>query len=203
MSKIRLAQYAGHIFIVRTAMTPTQVQTVQDSFQRIAANSTRASGLFYSELFRLAPDLRQLFPPDMVQHERKFMLMLAAIVKALDKVETVSQDVVDLGRRHMSYDVQEEHFSVLNEAFLAMLNQLLGADCRPEIEDAWAAAFDMMARIMQDSADLPLTAEGFFGGIIRGVIASQYGLAIAAAVGKRGKAPISRKVERGEIVRLQ
>jgi hypothetical protein len=42
MSKIRLAQHGGYIFLVRTAMTPTQVELVQESFKRISRQSPRS-----------------------------------------------------------------------------------------------------------------------------------------------------------------
>ena len=58
MSKIRLAQHGGYIFVVRTALTPTQVGIVQDSFKRVGPQANEASRLFYHELFRVSPDLR-------------------------------------------------------------------------------------------------------------------------------------------------
>ena len=51
MSKIRLAQHGGYIFIVRTALTPVQVGIVQDSFKRIGLQAAEASRIFYDELF--------------------------------------------------------------------------------------------------------------------------------------------------------
>ncbi|WP_088343104.1 MULTISPECIES: globin domain-containing protein [Rhodomicrobium] len=202
MSRIRLAQYAGHIFLVRTAMTPAQVKIVQDSFRALAPKAAAASSFFYAELFRLSPGIRQLFPQDMAKHELKFLQMLATVVKALDKIETVSQELADLGRRHLSYDVEDEHYAAVGAALMSMLEELLGADCTPEIKDAWNAAYDMLARVMQDAAILPATAEAYFGGIIRSVIAAQYGLTLAAPVGKPGKTLVSRKPERGQVVRF-
>jgi hemoglobin-like flavoprotein len=201
MNKLRLAQYGGHIFIVRTAMTQKQVQTVQASFERLLPHAGRASGIFYAELFSLSPDLRQLFPRGMAEQERKFVKMLSVLVKALESIEEVSQAILDLGRRHMAYDVEEEHYAAFGAAFIAMLEQVLANDCTPDVEDAWTAAFDMLSRVMQDATALPHTADGFFGGIIRGVIAAQYGLAIAVGTGKRGKAPITHTIERGNGIR--
>jgi len=200
MSKLRLAQYGGYIFIVRTAMTPTQIKIVQDSFKRIAPQALQASSIFYDELFRLSSELRQLFPDDMAQHKLKFMQMLSIIIRALDKVDAVSQEVVELGRRHMSYDVVDEHYDAVGEALLAMLSRLLGSEYTTEIKDAWTAAYDMIARVMQEAAVVPQTAEGFFGCVIRSVIASQYGVSTAAGVD--AKAAISRNVERAQVLRF-
>ncbi len=77
------------------------------------------------------------------------------IVRSLDHIATISEDIADLGRRHMSYDVEDEHYAILGEALLTMLNRLLGPDLTPEISDAWAAAYDMIARVMQESSAVP------------------------------------------------
>jgi hemoglobin-like flavoprotein len=197
VSKIRLAQYGGYIFVVRTAMTPTQVSLVQESFKHIGRQSHEASRMFYDELFQLAPELQQLFPEDLTRHRLKFIQMLSAIVRSLDHIETISEDVTDLGRRHMSYDVEEEHYAILGQALLTMLNRLLGPDLTPEISNAWAAAYEMIARVMQESSAVPHTAEGFYASIIRSVMASQYGVPVGVEKAGSGRAAITHGIERG------
>jgi hemoglobin-like flavoprotein len=202
MSKIRLAQYGGYIFLVRTAMTPTQVEIVQDNFRLVSRQPHEASRIFYDELFALSPELRPLFPEEMSEQKTKFMQMLTTIVKSLDHVARISDHMLDLGRRHMSYDIEEEHYSAFGEAFLSMLDRLLGPELTPEIRDAWSAAYDMFARIMQEASVVPNTAEGFFGTIIRSVLTSQYGITIRVEGNVAGRAPITHGIERGEVIRF-
>ena len=193
-SKVRLAQYGGYIFLVRTAMTPTQVEIVGDSFKLIANDAHRASQVFYDELFYRAPYLRQLFPEDMARHKSKFVQMLAMIVKGLDQVSAISEDVVNLGRRHMSYDVQPEHYVIVGEALLAMLGRFLGPRLTPEIKDAWAAAYDMLARLMQEDDIMPVAAEGYYGVVIRSVLTAEYGAAAAPDKDGQERIPLIRTV---------
>ncbi|MGF1621118.1 MAG: globin domain-containing protein [Rhodomicrobiaceae bacterium] len=202
MTDIRLAQYGGYIFLVRTAMTPTQVEIVQDSFHSIGQQSQEASRIFYDELFRISPEIRQIFPEDMTQHKAKFVQMLGTVVRSLNQIATVSDHVVDLGRRHMAYDVEEEHYPVVCEALLAMLERIMGTDFTPEIKEAWNAAYDMLARVMLESSSVPNTAEGFFGTIIRSVLTSQYGVSIGVSKNVAGRAPITHGIERGQVVRF-
>ena len=197
MSKLRVAQYGGYIFIVRTVMTPTQVALVQESFKDVGRQSHEAGRIFYDELFQLAPELQRLFPGDMSRHKLKFIQMLATIVRSLDQIATISDDIADLGRRHMSYDVEDEHYAMVGEALMTMLNRLLGPDLTPQISDAWAAAYGMIARVMQESSALPHTAEGFYAAIIRSVMASQYGLPVGVDKTGSGRAAISHGIERG------
>jgi hemoglobin-like flavoprotein len=199
--QIRLAQHGGYIFLVRTVMTPTQVDLVQESFRRVAPQATEASRLFYEEYFRLAPDRRALFPDDMDKQKMKFVQMLGLIVKDLDRIATVSEHIVDLGYRHLAYDVEQEDYESFREALLRMLQRLLGAELTPEGRDAWGAAFDMIARVMQEAADSARSSEGFYSRIIRDVMVAHYGVALRNEI-KSGRASISRDIDSGKVIRL-
>ncbi len=151
---------------------------------------------------RPRPNFGRCFPTTWRGTATKFVQMLAAVAKSLDNIALVSDDIVDLGRRHLAYEVEDEHYELLGDALQAMLGRLLGPDFTPEIGDAWEAAYDMLARVMQEASVIPNTAEGFFGTIIRSVMTSQYGLAIARDRSVAGKAPITHDIERGQVVRL-
>ena len=178
MSSIRLAQHAGYIFIVRTAMTPSQIDLVQESYKRIMPQATEASRLFYGELFRLAPDLRALFPDDINRQKEKFTQMIGIIVKNLTYVSNVTEDLADLGRRHMGYDVAEEDYEAFGEALLCTLDRILGSEMTQDIQNAWVAAYEMIMRIMQDAGSAPRSAENFFAHIIRDVMTAHYGVTL-------------------------
>ena len=70
-------------------MTPKQVALVQDSFAKVALTSEAAAMLFYDRLFEIAPQTRAMFPADMIEHRRKLMAMLTAVVKGLGNLEQV------------------------------------------------------------------------------------------------------------------
>jgi hemoglobin-like flavoprotein len=203
MNEIRLAQSSGYIFIVHTAMTPTQIEIVRDSFRLINGQSHEASRVFFDELFRLSPGLRHLFPSDMTSHRSKFVQMLAIVVRSLDRIATISEQIADLGRRHAGYDVEDEHYIVVGEAFTSMLSRLLGSDCTPEVKDSWSAAYDMIAYVMQKTSTVPSTAEAYFGSIIRGVLVSQYGVAIGFERAIGGRSQLTHGIDRtSQIARL-
>jgi hemoglobin-like flavoprotein len=182
-------------------MTPTQVSLVQESFRKITPQSAEASRLFYDELFRLSPDRRSLFPTDIADQKQKFMQMLAMLVRNLDQIGQVSEDITDLGYRHRAYDVEEEDYETFGQALLRMLEKLLGPDLTPDAHDAWAAAYDMMTRVMQESADATRSSEGFYGRIIRDVMVAQYGVALRNEA-RNQRASISQEIESGKVIRL-
>jgi hemoglobin-like flavoprotein len=201
MGTIRLAQHAGYIFIVRTAMTPTQIRLVQENFRRLASQMADASRIFYDELFRLSPELRDLFPPDLIRQKEKFAQMMGVLVRNLGRVNEISEDIVDLGQRHMAYDIEEEHYEAFGEAFLRMLDRLLGLEMTPDLRDAWSAAYDMVARVMKEAANTVRPAESFFARVIRDVMTAQYGLTVRGE-SSGVRAPISKEIESGKVIKL-
>jgi len=70
-------------------MTPKQVALVQDSFAKVALTSEAAAVLFYDRLFDIAPQMKAMFPDDMIEQRRKLMAMLAGVVKGLANLEQV------------------------------------------------------------------------------------------------------------------
>ena len=70
-------------------MTPKQVALVQDSFAKVAPTSEAAAELFYDHLFDIAPQMRAMFPNDMIEQRRKLMAMLAGVVKGLANLEQI------------------------------------------------------------------------------------------------------------------
>jgi hemoglobin-like flavoprotein len=179
-SKICLAQYEGDIFIVLPAMTAKQVRIVQETFRQIAPYAAEAVHIFYDDLFRIAPETRRLFPNDMTAQKSKLIQMLTTVVKSLGNVSAISEHLADLGRRHVSYDVTERHYAYVGQALLSMLRRLLGPNYTEEIHDAWAAAYNMLARTMLEAAPMPYSTGDFFNRVVRGVMTSQYGVSEGA-----------------------
>lgn len=201
MGPIRLAQHAGYIFIVRTAMTPTQIDLVQDSFRGLGSQMAEASRVFYEELFRMSPDLRTLFPEDLGRQKEKFTQVMGVVIRNLSRVSTISEDITDLGHRHMAYDVDEENYDIFGEALLRMLDRLLGARMSPELREAWAAAYDMVARVMKEASAAPRPAESFFARIIRDVMTAHYGLTLRSDA-RPLRSSITQDVDSGKVIKL-
>jgi hemoglobin-like flavoprotein len=106
-------------------MTPKQVALVQDSFAKVAL-SEAAAVLFYDRLFDIAPQMKAMFPEDMIEQRRKLMAMLAGVVKGLGNLEQVLPTASALAKRHVSYGAKAEHYPVVGAALLWTLEKGLG-----------------------------------------------------------------------------
>jgi hemoglobin-like flavoprotein len=65
------------------------------------------------------------------------------VVKSLDRIETMLDDLRALARRHDRYGVREEHYASVDAALLWTLEQGLGLDFTPDVRKAWATAYGL------------------------------------------------------------
>jgi hemoglobin-like flavoprotein len=133
-------------------MNPDQIALVQSSFAHVVPISDTAATLFYTRLFELDPSLRPLFHTDMPTQGRKLMDMLRVVVNGLNRLEALVPAVQALGRRHAAYKVEDRHYDTVGAALLWTLRQGLGEGFTPEVEDAWKAAYALLAATMQEAS---------------------------------------------------
>jgi len=133
-------------------VTPTQKTLVQETFASIAPIADDAAALFYRRLFELDPSLRAMFRGDMSEQRRKLMNMLGAAVRGLDRLEQLVPVVQDLGRKHAGYGVEDRHYDTVGAALLWTLEKGLGSGFTPEVKEAWAAVYGLLASTMQTAA---------------------------------------------------
>ena len=133
-------------------MTPKQIVLVQDSWKLVQPIAAQAAGLLYARLFALDPSLKRLFKGDMEEQGRKVMAMISVAVNSLTRLESIVPQVQALGRRHAGYGVEPRHYATVGEALVWTLDQALGEAFHKDIEDAWRAAYGVLANTMQQAA---------------------------------------------------
>jgi len=138
-------------------MTPEQGQLVRLSFVQVMDRKQDVGRIFYDRLFAIAPDLRPLFKNDIDQQAQKLMDMLALAIGHLKNPTGLSVMLEGLGRRHVGYGVQDQHYAIVGEALIWSLQKALGADFTPPLRDAWIALYTVAANTMK-SADTPQAA---------------------------------------------
>jgi hemoglobin-like flavoprotein len=88
----------------------------------------------------------------MHQHGVKLVQVIDAAVNALSRLERIRPLIQELGRRYAAYGVKHHHYRTVGVALLWTLDQLLGAEFTPTVEDAWVAVYGALARTMQEAA---------------------------------------------------
>ena len=139
-------------------MTPQQVFLVRSSFELVQPISRQAATLFYDNLFKADPTLRQLFTGDMAHQGERLMAMIGNAVGMLERPGSLMPMLQLMGIRHACYGVQDRHYATVGQALLLALEQGLGDAFTREVRDAWAALYSMISRTMIDAARMPEAA---------------------------------------------
>lgn len=130
-------------------MTQEQIKKVRMSWRKLMGVDPAIIGdLFYTKLFTDQPRLRKLFPEDMTQQNKKLIDMLTSIITSLANPDYLLNDVKTMGKRHIGYGVQPEHYKMVGQALLWTLQEGLQNDWTQEVEEAWISCYDVLSQTM-------------------------------------------------------
>ncbi|MGW4059138.1 globin domain-containing protein [Amycolatopsis sp. NPDC004747] len=134
------------------AAVTAMVRLIRDSWARSEPYIADISQFFYGMLFTLAPTTRDFFPINMEIQRGRLVRALVHIVQMVDRPDDLAPFLRQLGRDHRKFGVVPRHYEAVGTALLASLKNHLGPAWTPEVERAWAEAFTIAARAMQDAA---------------------------------------------------
>ena len=133
-------------------LTPEQKQLVRSTWALVKPIQEDAARLFYGRLFEIDPSTKPLFAStDMAKQGKKLMQTIGVAVAGLERLDAILPAVEALGRRHVGYGVREEHYESVGAALLWTLEQGLGEEFTPEVEEAWAETYWTLATVMKST----------------------------------------------------
>ncbi len=136
-----------------TTMEQQTIATVQESFKKVEPIAPLAAELFYKKLFELDPALKSLFKGDMEAQGAKLMKMIGIAVNGLNNLDAIVPAVQELGVRHVDYGVKDKDYETVGKALLWTLEQGLGDHFTPDVRNAWAEVYGLLAGTMQAAAN--------------------------------------------------
>jgi hemoglobin-like flavoprotein len=133
-----------------TASLPTahQVQLVQSSFAAVEPRLAEIVDLFYATLFARNPAVRQMFPSDMAEQQKKLALTLRLAVDGASRLDKLVPALESLGEKHAAYGVVPAHFDAVGAALLETLAHAAGPVWNDELRQAWAITYGLIAATM-------------------------------------------------------
>ena len=93
--------------------------------------------------------VRSLFRNNMTEQGRLLTHMLGGIVYSLSRPEHLKKGMAKLGKSHVRYGVKPEHYSVVKQAMLETIREVLGDQKSKKTIDAWESALDFVMDIMK------------------------------------------------------
>ncbi|MES2338937.1 MAG: globin domain-containing protein [Pseudomonadota bacterium] len=128
-------------------MDSLRIERVRDSFVHVLFDPDRASRLFYDRLFELAPATRDLFTHDIAVQGRVLIESIATIVTGLARFDAMRPTLAALAIRHAGYGVTPDHYPIVGQALLDMMERVCG-DFDMDTRKAWADAYTLISDAM-------------------------------------------------------
>jgi NAD(P)H-flavin reductase len=107
---------------------------------------------FYSYLFIMHPETRDLFSLSMSAQRDRLVSALGHTVAHVDQLDTLVPFLEQLGRDHRKFGVVPDHYGPVGQALLATLAEFHDESWTEELAQDWAAAFGVVSKVMIDAA---------------------------------------------------
>ena len=133
-------------------MTPTQRRLVRQTVGSLRDQAGPVSLLFYGRLFELDPSARRLFHNDLELQGRKVIETLDWMAESLDRFDSMTARLAELGRQHAGYGVRPDQYESVTAALLWAIAQALGPDFDAATRDSWKLALSAVSEAMKGGA---------------------------------------------------
>jgi hemoglobin-like flavoprotein len=130
------------------------LQALETSFDLVAPRGDELMDEFYGRLFEVAPAVVPLFAGTDLKRQKTMLLgTLVLLRKSLRDLDAIVPKLRELGARHVAYGAEPAHYPVVGEVLIASMAAVAGSAWQPEHEQAWAAAFGVVAGAMLEGAE--------------------------------------------------
>lgn len=131
------------------SVSDQEIELILKSFELAQSEKPfSAAAALYENLFAREPSFRAMFRDDLGGQGMKFMSTLKTIVVALRDPEALAAELETLGQSHAAVGVVAVNFEPMGEALIDTFKGILGTDFTAEMETAWRAAYDEIAKEM-------------------------------------------------------
>lgn len=129
-------------------LTKETIDIIKSTVPVLEVHGKAIMTAFYQLLFENHPELLNIFN-HANQREGKQQTALANAVYAaaahIDRLEDILPAVKQIAQKHRALNVKPEHYPIVGENLLAAIKKVLGDAATPEIMNAWAEAYGVIA----------------------------------------------------------
>jgi len=129
------------------------LEALETSFDLVAPHGDELMDVFYARLFAAAPAVKPLFADtDLKKQKGMLLATLVLLRKSLRNLDAIVPKLRELGARHVAYGARPEHYPVVGEVLIASMAEIAGTAWTDPYEQAWSAAFEIVAGAMIEGA---------------------------------------------------
>lgn len=131
-------------------LTTEHINVVKSTIPLLENGGSAITEHFYQRLFKHNPELKDIFNMTNQQSGRQKTALFEAILayaKNIDNLAVLKQAVERITQKHTSFHIQPEHYQVVGLHLIETLRELLPEQFTKQVEDAWGAAYGVLATI--------------------------------------------------------
>jgi hemoglobin-like flavoprotein len=130
------------------------VELLESSFAQVKSKGLELTERFYAVLFADYPEVQPLFVSTHMEKQGKQLFQsLVFTVDHLSKTDELVKALKGLGTRHVQYGVLPLHYPMVGSSLLKAFEATLGTAWTPDVHQAWAEAYGVVAQVMLEGAD--------------------------------------------------
>jgi hemoglobin-like flavoprotein len=134
-------------------MTNEQINLIRDSWQKAGEQPLTTGILFYDRLFSLAPETRYVFRSPASEQTSRLMSVTGNIINNLEQTDEVLFDITGMAQEYAAYGLKAMHYNAVGSSLLWALEQRLEDSWSPELKEAWAEFYNMIAEWVKAAAN--------------------------------------------------
>ena len=130
------------IHVDTPALEPDAVRRIRARYDRVRPGAFAQA--FFERLFAAMPDVRPLFPADLVTHGEYVEAAVAVVIRNLADLHVLIRPLEELGAEHVGRGIHAGHLVGAQPVLLATVRDLAGDGWSAEDERDWGRAFSAM-----------------------------------------------------------
>jgi len=124
------------------------IEIIKSTVPVLQVHGKTITTAFYGMLFENHPELLNIFNHANQRQGKQQTALANAVLAAaanIDQLENILPVVKQISEKHRALGVLPEHYPIVGKTLLAAISQVLGDAATPEIIDAWAQAYGVIA----------------------------------------------------------
>ncbi|WP_426358051.1 NO-inducible flavohemoprotein [Pseudocolwellia sp. HL-MZ19] len=131
-------------------LTTEHINVVKSTIPLLESGGTAITEHFYKRLFSHNPELKDIFNMSNQETGRQKTALFEAILayaRNIDNLAVLKHAVERITQKHTSFHIQPEHYQVVGLHLIETLRELLPEQFTKQVEDAWTAAYGVLATV--------------------------------------------------------
>lgn len=129
-------------------------EIIKSTVPALREHGVEITKTFYKNMFEQNPEVAPMF--DMARQRngeqpKALAMTVLAAAENIDNLENLLPAVQKIGVRHCDTGVKEEHYPIVGKHLLGAIKEVLKDGATDEVIDAWAKAYEVIAKIFIDT----------------------------------------------------